>query len=178
MSEHIPIEGRPGIGYFPYEQDNKNRILVMGIGNFLMGDEGIGVHLAQKLEKKGCPPNVDVIDGGTGGFSLMGYFDDYPVIIFIDATMDGKPPGSVSLIQPKFAADFPKTLSVHDVGLKDMVEAVYITGKVPKMYLFTISITEIKPMTMELSREVEASLPVLMEQIEKLAANETFNHDH
>jgi hydrogenase maturation protease len=172
MSEKISIDGRPGIGYFEYEQDKKDRMLVMGIGNYLMGDEGIGVHLAQRLEKDGCPPNVDVIDGGTGGFSLMSYFDDYPIIIFIDATMDGKPNGTVSLIKPKFAADFPKTLSVHDVGLKDMVEAVYITGKVPKMYLFTISIDTITPMTMELSPEVAASIPVLIMEIEKLAEKE------
>ncbi len=178
MSENNPIEGRPGIGYFPYEKDKENRILVMGIGNYLMGDEGIGVHLAQRLEKQGCPPNVDVLDGGTGGFSLMSYFDEYPVIIFVDATMDGKKPGSISLIKPKFAADFPKTLSVHDVGLKDMVEAVYITGKVPKMYLFTITIAEIKPMTVELSPEVEACIPDLISQIEQLAANETFKNDH
>lgn len=174
MSKDIPIDGRPGIGYFEYEQDKSNRILVMGIGNYLMGDEGIGVHLAQTLEKMGCPPNVDVLDGGTGGFSLMGYFDEYPVIIFVDATMDGKAAGTVSLIKPKFAADFPKTLSVHDVGLKDMVEAVYITGKVPKMYLFTISIDKITPMTVDLSKEVEASIPVLIREIEQLAATENF----
>ncbi len=67
--------------------------------------------------------------------------------------MDGKPAGTISLIRPKFASDFPSALSVHDVGLKDMIEAVYLMEKVPDIHLFTISIDEINPMTIELSQE-------------------------
>ncbi len=72
----------------------KGDVLVMGVGNYLMGDEGIGVHIAQQLEKTKLPAYLDVLDGGTGGFLLMSYFDEYPVIIFVDATMDGQPPGT------------------------------------------------------------------------------------
>ncbi len=146
-------------------------ILVMGVGNYLMGDEGIGVHIAQQLEGMKRPGYLDVLDGGTGGFLLMNYFDEYPVIIFVDATMDGKPPGTVTVTKPRFASDFPSALSVHDVGLKDMIEAVYLLGKVPEMYLITISIKEIRPMTMALSPEVKASIPAALEKIQALAAS-------
>ena len=65
-------------------------VLVMGLGNFLMGDEGIGVHLAQEMEKMELPEFIKVVDGGTGGFFLMGYFDQFDKVILVDATMDGK----------------------------------------------------------------------------------------
>lgn len=148
----------------------KGEVLAMGVGNYLMGDEGIGVHIVQQMEKMDLPDCLDVLDGGTGGFLLMNYFDEYPFVIFVDATMDGKPVGTVSVTEPRFASDFPNALSVHDVGLKDMIEAVYLMEKVPKMFLITISINEIRPMTLELCKEVENSIPEAIEKIQELAA--------
>lgn len=149
--------------------EGRGEVLVMGVGNYLMGDEGIGVQIVQQMEKMDLPGYLDVLDGGTGGFLLMNYFDEYPNIIFVDATMDGKPAGTVSVLEPKFASDFPNALSVHDVGLKDMIEAVYLMEKVPKMYLITISINEIRPMTLELAPEVKAAIPKAIEKIEEIA---------
>jgi len=143
--------------------------LVMGVGNYLMGDEGIGVHIAQKMEQMSLPPYLNALDGGTGGFFLMSYFDEYPHVIFVDATMDGKPAGTVTLTEPKFASDFPSALSVHDVGLKDMIETLYFMGDLPKLYLITISIKEMVPMYVGLSEEVENSIPVVINEILKLA---------
>ncbi|MCX2720365.1 hydrogenase maturation protease [Lentiprolixibacter aurantiacus] len=153
---------------FFFEKDKSDSILVMGVGNYLMGDEGIGVHIIQEMAKLDLPENVDILDGGTGGFTLLGCFESYPTIIFVDATMDGKPPGSLSLIKPRFASDFPSALSVHDVGLKDMVEAVYLMDQIPDIHLLTISIEEMKPMTLELSEEVRASIPKAIQKIVQL----------
>jgi len=153
--------------YF-FEKDKSNCILVMGVGNYLMGDEGIGVHVIQEMSKRELPDYVDILDGGTGGFLLLSCFQVYPTIIFVDATMDGKPAGTISLIRPKFASDFPSALSVHDVGLKDMVEAVYLMDKVPDIHLFTVSIEEVNPMTIELNQKVRDSIPEIIEQILKL----------
>jgi len=136
--------------YF-FEKDKSNSMLVMGVGNYLMGDEGIGVQVIQEMTKYQLPEYVDILDGGTGGFLLLNCFEAYATVIFIDATMDGKPAGTISLIRPKFAADFPSALSDHDVGLKDMIEAVYLMEKVPDIHLFTVSIEEIAPMTLELN---------------------------
>lgn len=161
MSEPNPLEPETGILIAD--------TLVMGVGNYLMGDEGIGVHIAQVLEKMQLPSYLDALDGGTGGFFLMNYFDEYPNIIFVDATMDGKSVGTVTLTEPKFASDFPSALSVHDVGLKDMIETLYMLGNVPKMYLITISIDEIVPMRVGLSPQVEKSIPVVIDKILELA---------
>ena len=150
--------------YF-FEKDKSNSILVMGVGNYLMGDEGIGVHIIQEMSKIQFPGYVDILDGGTGGFLLLNCFEAYKTIIFIDATMDGKPAGTISLIRPKFASDFPSALSVHDVGLKDMIEAVYLMDHIPDIHLFTVSIEEINPMTIELNDKVQASIPEIIKQI-------------
>lgn len=154
--------------YF-FEKDKSNSILVLGVGNYVMGDEGIGVHVIQEMSKIDLPEYIDILDGGTGGFLLLNCFEVYPIIIFVDATMDGKPAGTISLIRPKFASDFPSALSVHDVGLKDMIEAVYLIGTIPDIHLFTVSIKEINPMTIELNQKVRDSIPLLIEEILKLS---------
>ncbi len=154
--------------YF-FEKDKSNSILVMGVGNYLMGDEGIGVHVIQEMAKHKLPPYVDILDGGTGGFLLLNCFEAYSTVIFIDATMDGKPVGTISQIRPKFASDFPSALSVHDVGLKDMIEAVYLMEKVPDIHLFTVSIKEIVPMTLELNQKIKDSIPQIIEKILNLS---------
>ncbi|MGB7841636.1 MAG: hydrogenase maturation protease [Salinimicrobium sp.] len=153
---------------FFYEKDKSKSILVLGVGNYLMGDEGIGVHLIQELDKIKLPDYVDILDGGTGGFLLLNCFESYPKIIFVDATMDGKEAGTLSLIRPKFASDFPSALSVHDVGLKDMVEAVYLMENKPDLYLLTISIKDVTPMTIELSPKVSAAIPKAIQKIHEL----------
>ncbi len=154
--------------YF-FEKDKSNSILILGVGNYLMGDEGIGVHVMQEMAKIKLPEYVDILDGGTGGFLLLNCFEAYQTIIFVDATMDGKPAGTISLIRPKFASDFPSALSVHDVGLKDMIEAVYLMEEKPDLHLFTVSIEELVPMTIELNLNVKNAIPEIIKQLLKHA---------
>lgn len=154
--------------YF-FEKDKSKSILALGVGNYLMGDEGVGVHIIQAMAKMELPEYLDILDGGTGGFLLLSCFQVYPVVIFIDATMDGKEPGTISLIRPNFASDFPTALSVHDVGLKDMIEAVYLMDNIPDIYLFTISIDEITPMTIELNEMIGNAIPMAVDQIMELS---------
>lgn len=144
------------------------KILILGIGNLLMGDEGVGVHTIRELEKISLPENIDLLDGGTGGFHLLEYFQTYKRLIMIDATMDGEKTGTIKLIKPKFATDFPKALSAHDIGLKDLVESATILGSMPEVYLFTVTISEIKSMTMELSEDVANAIPEVIEKIKSL----------
>lgn len=139
-----------------------------------MGDEGVGVHTIKALEGKTFPENVDILDGGTGGFHLMAYFQEYENIIMIDATMDRKPAGTVSIIEPKFASDFPKTLSAHDIGLKDMIESITILGTLPKIYLITVTIDTIQSMQMELSTKVKDAIPEVIKKIDALVS--VINH--
>jgi hydrogenase maturation protease len=148
------------------------RTLILGVGNVLMGDEGIGVHAIAALEKDEFPAGVSLLDGGTGGFHLLSLFEEYDPIIFIDATMDGKPAGTVTLIQPRFASDFPKTLSAHDIGLRDLLESATLLGPLPGLYLIAVSVDTIQPMTLELSGAVRASLPRIGEAAREILASQ------
>jgi len=143
-------------------------ILILGVGNILMGDEGIGIHSIKELEKNSFPENVTLLDGGTGGFHLLNYLQEYKIIIMIDASMDNKPEGTVSVIEPKFASDFPKSLSAHDIGLRDLIESVSLLGELPKIFLITISINHIQNMSMELSQKIKASLSEIAQKVESI----------
>ena len=153
---------------FFFEKDKSNSILILGVGNYLMGDEGVGVHLIQEMAKLNLPEYLDILDGGTGGFLLLSCIEAYGHVIFVDATMDGKKNGTTSVIKPKYASDFPSALSVHDVGLKDMIEAVYLLDDRPEIQLVTVSISEMKPMSLELSNEVAQAIPKTIDQILQL----------
>jgi hydrogenase maturation protease len=143
-------------------------ILILGIGNVLMGDEGIGVHSIQYLENQTFPSNVRLLDGGTGGFHLLEYLQIYKKIIMIDATMDGSHPGTIKVIKPKFSTDFPKALSAHDIGLKDLVESAALLGSLPEIHLITVAITKIQSMTMELSPEISSTFPLIHTKINEI----------
>ncbi|MDD8018383.1 MAG: HyaD/HybD family hydrogenase maturation endopeptidase [Bacteroidota bacterium] len=133
--------------------------LILGVGNVLLGDEGVGVHAVEHLKQFSLPPHVVLVDGGTGGFHLLSYFEEYSPIILIDATMDGNADGTVRLLRPKFASDFPKTLSAHDIGLRDLIETAALLSTTPPIFLITVSINDIQPMSMELSPAIQQALP-------------------
>jgi hydrogenase maturation protease len=142
----------------------KEEILVLGIGNILLGDEGIGVHAVRYLEGKSFPDHIKILDGGTGGFHLLSLFQQYKKIIMIDATLDENMPGTVNLLKPKYAADFPQTLSAHEIGLRDLVNSSALLGFLPEIELITVSISGDQPLSMDLSPAIQASL----DEIEKI----------
>jgi hydrogenase maturation protease len=145
-----------------------NKILVLGIGNVLLGDEGVGVHVVKELEKHEMPSHVTLLDGGTGGFHLLSWLQDYQEIIMIDATLDQKPEGSISIIKPKFSSDFPRTLSSHDIGLKDLIESASLLGELPEITLFTVSVDPEQSLTMELSDIISESVDKIAKEIMKI----------
>ena len=146
----------------------KSGILVLGIGNYLLGDEGVGVHAVHQLERERFPTYVTLVDGGTGGFHLLSYFSDYETIVMIDATMDGQPAGSVRVLEPRFASEFPRALSAHDIGLRDLIESAVLLGPLPKIYLVTVSIAEMQSLKTELSPAVAESLPKITQVVHSL----------
>ncbi len=89
----------------------------------------------------------------------------------IDATMDGKLAGTISLIEPKFATDFPKSLSAHDIGLRDLIESTAVLGELPKMYLITITIDSIQSMELELSPEIKKQIPAVVGKVKEVLNN-------
>lgn len=144
------------------------KTLILGLGNVLLQDEGIGVHTLRELEKLDWPENVDLLDGGTGGFVLLSLFQDYKKLVIIDATLSNEPEGTIKVLKPKFARDFPKSLSTHELGLKDMIESAILLGKVPEIQLIVISINPKQAMNVELQPHIKKFIPALVKTVQEV----------
>ena len=150
------------------EQSN---VLILGIGNVLMGDEGVGVHVIDELQKFDLPPHVECLDGGTGSFLLLEPLQTAARVILVDACIDGADAGEVRKLQPRYSKDYPKTLTAHDIGLKDLLDAFYLMGeRPPEVTLFAISIPPLQDMKIGLSPAVSAAVPYITELVRQEAA--------
>lgn len=144
--------------------------MVLGVGNLLLKDEGVGIHVIRALESETLPPDVDLMDGGTGGLHLISWIQDYKRIIMVDATLDSHPPGTIRLIRPRYATDFPPLMSAHEIGIRDMIEAMIWMEKLPEIQLIVISAEDISEVGMELTPVVEAAVPKVVEMIKQLVS--------
>lgn len=137
-----------------------------------MGDEGVGIRVVEELERGPLPPDVTCLDGGTGGFHLLGPLQEAGSVILVDATVNGSPPGTMVRLRPRFSSDYPTTLTAHDVGLKDLLDALYLLGKPPDVTLFAVSIEPPAGLATELGPALAARVPELAEIVrEELAGD-------
>jgi hydrogenase maturation protease len=143
-----------------------SKTLVVGLGNVLMGDEGIGVHIVRALEELPLPTGVECLDGGTGGFVLLGALESAEQIILIDAAADGNRIGTVSRTTPRFSSDYPPTLTAHDIGIKDLLDAFYMQGGQRNVVLYTITIDPKQPITLDLSPTASTARDEVLHRIQ------------
>jgi hydrogenase maturation protease len=130
-----------------------------------MGDEGVGVHVVRALEKRPLPANVECLDGGTGGFILLEPMQDAERIIMIDAAADGNPIGTVTRTVPRFARDYPPTLTAHDIGVKDLLDLFYMLDGGREVILYAITIDPRQPITLDLTSTASAAAKIAVEMI-------------
>jgi hydrogenase maturation protease len=141
------------------------KTLVLGLGNVLMGDEGIGVYVVRALEQHTLPEGVECLDGGTGGFVLLEPLQNADHIVLIDAAADGNPIGTVTRTTPRFSRDYPPTLTAHDIGVKDLLDVFYIQGGEREVVLYAITIDPQQPIRMSLSAVGEKAAKEAAERI-------------
>lgn len=133
--------------------------LVLGIGNVLMGDEGVGVEVIRRLEEMTLPEGVECLDGGTGSFTLLGPMGSAGRVVLVDATADGAEPGTVRRLTPRFSRDYPRSLTAHDIGLKDLLDAFHLLGDPPEVVLFAVSVHPPAEPGIGLTAPVAAAVP-------------------
>src|SRR4051794_26222227 len=104
------------------------RVLILAVGNLLMGDEGVGVHALRALESEPPIPGARLLDGGVAGVNLLEDIQRASAVIMIDATRDGCPAGTITLLRPRTVGSLPHGLSAHDFGLKDLFAAAALLG--------------------------------------------------
>jgi hydrogenase maturation protease len=108
---------------------------------------------------------VEYLDGGTGSFTLLGPMREARRIILVDATADGAPPGTVRRLEPRFSRDYPRSLTAHDIGLKDLLDAFHLLGDPPRVTLFAVSISLPSVLGLELSPAVATAVPEVARQV-------------
>ena len=143
--------------------------MVIGVGNLLLKDEGVGVHVVQELQKKTFPPEVEVLDGGVAGIGLLDFFQGAQKVVLIDAADMNLAPGTVVRFTPddiRFQSGDLK-LSAHDVGLLEVLELSKALGQgPPEVVMIGVQPKEIS-WGMDLTAEVQASLPRVLEAVLK-----------
>jgi hydrogenase maturation protease len=108
---------------------------------------------------------VELLDGGTGSFLLLEPMQRARKIILIDATLDNHPPGTVRRLTPRFSTEYPRTLTAHDIGLKDLLDTFYLLDHPVDVVLFAVSIAALQEVGMELSPEIAARVPEIGELV-------------
>jgi hydrogenase maturation protease len=149
-----------------YKEDFLN-IAVFGIGNLLLSDDGVGVHVIERLRSEyEFPESVELIDGGTKGLDLLPLFEGRDKVLIIDAANFRKEPGAIDMIEgDSIPAFLSSKLSVHQIGLPDTLFAARIMGITPpEMCLIGIQPKSMETGT-ELSGEVQARVAALVERV-------------
>jgi hydrogenase maturation protease len=137
------------------------RLLVVGLGNILLQDEGAGVHLVKGLaERFELPSEVEVLDGGTSGMELIHTIANRDALIVCDAVRSDRPPGTVMRIKgEELPAFYPARLSPHQLGLSDMLATLTLLGQVPP----TVTLIGIVPRDLELGTELSPPIGASLE---------------
>jgi hydrogenase maturation protease len=141
------------------------KTLVLGLGNTLLSDEGVGVHVVRALQTHSLPAGVECLDGGTGGFILLEPMQAADRIVMIDAAADGNPIGTVTRTVPRFARDYPPTLTAHDIGIKDLLDLFYMLDGGREVTLYAITIDPQQPISLELSPVIKQAADEAIERI-------------
>ena len=146
----------------------RHKTAVIGLGNYLLSDEGVGLHAVSCLKKKiGNKYNVDMIEAGTAGFNLLHQFDGRDKIIFIDAGKCGLKPGEFRCFKPG-DVNSKKILQGHSLHEFDLIDFIKFARKVYKQNIdITIYCVQYANLSMseELSDEVLRNLPKLIDSV-------------
>lgn len=142
---------------------------VLGIGNLLLRDDGIGIHLIQELERQnfGSLYNVQVVDGGTYIFDLTDVFIRNQKIVILDSVKGGHSPGTIYRITPQELGGYIKAnTSLHDVQVLDLLKNINLMGYFPEVIIIGVEPEEIY-FDMELSPIAKQQIPKVIEILKK-----------
>jgi hydrogenase maturation protease len=149
----------------------KKQILILGVGNLLLSDEGVGVHVARKLMEMDFPPGVEVLEGGTDGFALMHVLLQADRLILVDAVKGGGAPGSIYRFEIEDCPPFPDIFktSVHQISILEVINLSGLIGSTPRTTVIGVEPKRLE-MGMELSPQIEATIPKVIQLIKEEVA--------
>ena len=131
------------------------RTLVLGLGNLVHGDDGLGVHAIERLRRDlRVPPEVVLMDGGTQGLSLISHIAGVDRLLVIDAIDVGREPGTLIRLEGEAVKKIPGKPSVHQLGFADLMVALNLLGDSPS----EVVVFGVQPESTDWSSELTASV--------------------
>jgi hydrogenase maturation protease len=149
--------------------------LVLGLGNLVHGDDGVGIHAVERLQKdRRVPASVVLMDGGTQGLNLIPHISGFQRLLVIDAVDAGKEPGTLIRLEGNALQTLPGKPSVHQLGFADLMIAMKLLGEPPE----EVVVIGVQPQSTEWSAELTAPvhdsldelLTVVLTQLESWTA--------
>lgn len=142
------------------------RVLILGVGNLLRGDDGFGVHLVGSLADTVLPPNVQILEAGTVSHQLIPLLGEIDRLIVIDVVDAGDKPGSIFRFSPDDMR-FPsgQMASLHQISLIDVLSMAELTGAKPETTIIAVQPKDVAAWSLTLSEEVSAVMPKVRELI-------------
>ncbi len=137
------------------------KITLIGLGNLLMRDEGVGVQAVRALEERyELPPELEVVDGGTSGLDLLPYIEGRNRVLLVDAVNFRKEPGYIGVLEnEEIPALFAAKESLHHLGLMDVLAAARLLDAFPR----EICLIGIQPLSLDIGIELSELLQGKME---------------
>lgn len=153
-------------------QSAKRSVVVLGLGNPLMADEGIGVYLVERLaESAGDYPDVDFLDAGTGGLAVLHHIEGRRKAVFLDCAYMGQEPGSIRRFVPEEVRS-AKTLahqSLHEADLLRIIDMAHQLGQAPdEVVIFGIQPERVEPglgLSPSLMSRIEGYLALILREV-------------
>lgn len=145
----------------------QKEILILGIGNILQKDDGIGVHIINELQNSwgDIPENVEIVDGGTIGLDLLPVMKARKKIIIVDALKNGDLPGSIYRFPADHLVAGNNILSLHEIGVKRIIDMLNLMGDYPEIEIIGVVPEDISSLEIGLSDSLKEKIPVAIECI-------------
>jgi len=145
------------------------KILILGVGNLILKDDGFGVHLVNELQNTEFPDNVTLLEAGTVSHQLIPLLHEIDHLIVIDVVEAGDTPGSIFRFTPEdmqFTSD--RMVSLHQISLIDVLRMTELTGRRPATVIIGVQPKDVATWSLELSEELKAVIP----KVKSLLADE------
>jgi hydrogenase maturation protease len=150
------------------------RALVLGVGNILLTDEGVGVRVVEAFQRRYVASrDVDVLDGGTAGMDLLDALSGRSHVVIVDAVRTGAAPGTiVRLAGPDVPALFNNRISPHQLGIPDVLAILKLVDEEPRH----IALIGIEPADLDLGLELSGAIAAKIDALVELVAAELRGH--
>lgn len=144
------------------------KLLVLGVGNLLLTDDGVGIHAVRdlELESEWDRTQVDFLDGATFTQDIFYIFQDYEQIVVLDAVKAGREPGTIyRFSEEHLRENQEQRLSLHDIDMLDSLKMAELLGNKPSLLIIGMEPLSISDWAMELSAPVQKTYPKFLEAV-------------